>query len=131
MKILIAGGDSHTAGQDIDKNNINNCPQLAWPRWVADHYNISWANLGMGSSGNEQISRTVITCVSRLIEIDKIDPKDIIVCIAWSGFDRYEYWDTQNGMHRSLSLSSAVFSNFPSDLKRYVEVRSMIDPPNY
>jgi len=131
MKILIAAGDSHTAGQDIDPNNINSCPQLSWPRWVADHYKMQWVNLAMGSSGNEQISRTVITCISTLIEMDKFPIEDITVAIAWSGFDRYEYLDSTLGLHRSLSLSSSMFSTFNSEIKKYVEVRSMIDPTGY
>jgi hypothetical protein len=130
-KILIANGCSFTAGHGIDPNNVEECKEAAWPRWVADHYNYNWVNMAIGGSGNEQISRTTIITLSNLIEIDKVNPEDIIVCILWSGFDRYEYWSNKQGIHRSVSLNSKVLGSFSYEAKKYVEARSIMEPDNY
>lgn len=130
-KILIANGCSFTAGQDLDPNNINQCGEKAWPRWVADHFKYNWVNMAVGSSGNEQISRSTILVISNLIELDKFNPEDIVVCILWSGFARHEYWCEDNGCHRSLSLSSKVFGKFSYKIRKYIEACSLMQPDNY
>jgi hypothetical protein len=130
-KILIANGCSFTAGHGIDPNNFEECREAAWPRWVADHYNYNWVNMAVGSSGNEQMSRSTIITISNLIEVDKCNPEDIIVCILWSGFNRYEYWSNQQGHHFSLSLNHKKLGSFEYEAKKYVEAKSVIEPDNY
>jgi hypothetical protein len=134
MKILIANGCSHTAGSDIDPENKFKCPESAWPRWVADHYNIPYLNIAAGSSGNEQICRSSIISISNIIENEKLyETSDIIVCILWSGFDRYEYWSNYQGCHRSMSLTSTykVSGDFLYEVGKYIESRSLIEPESY
>ena len=130
-KILIANGCSFTAGHGIDPNNFEECKEAAWPRWVADHYNYNWANMAVGSSGNEQISRSTIITISNLIEVDNFNPEDIVVCILWSGFDRYEYWSNEQGRHFSLSLNHKALGSFEYEAKKYVEAKSVIEPYDY
>jgi hypothetical protein len=132
MKLLIANGCSHTAGSDIDPNNLRYCAKSAWPKFVADHYGINWINMAEGGSGNEQISRSTILNISRLIDIDKFDPKDLIVTILWSGFDRYEYWSERHQMFRSFSMSANVPHYDPGPyIRKYVELRSLVETENY
>lgn len=132
MKILLANGCSHTAGSDIDPDNMRSCAEQAWPRWVADHYKIPYVNIAEGGSGNEQISRSTILTISNLIDIDKVNPKDLIVTICWSGFDRYEYWSEDHQQIRSFALSSVKSPYNPGELvKKYIEYRSLVEPENY
>jgi hypothetical protein len=132
MKILLANGCSNTAGTDIDPNNLQKCGEEAWPRWVAEHYNIPYVNIAEVGSGNEQISKSTIITVSNLIEIDKFSHDDLTVAICWSGFDRYEYWDSDKNKHKSFSLSSTSVVNKPKDIvKKYIEIRSLMEPQDY
>jgi hypothetical protein len=132
MKILLANGCSNTAGSDIDPNNLPKCGEEAWPRWVAEHYEIPYVNIAEGGAGNEQISRSTILTVSNLIEKDKFPAEDLIVGICWSGFDRYEYWDDERNTHRSYALSSTRVVKKPRDIiKKYVEIRSLMEPDDY
>jgi hypothetical protein len=132
MKIFLANGCSNTAGTDIDPNNLPKCSEEAWPRWVADHYKIPYVNIAEGGSGNEQISKTTIIAVSNLIEIDKFPAQDLIVGICWSGFDRYEYWDSEKQAHRSFALSSTSVVTKPKEIvKKYIEIRSLMEPEDY
>lgn len=132
MKLFLANGCSHTAGTDINPNKLNSCAEEAWPRWVADHYNIPYVNIAEVGSGNEQISRSTFITISNIIELDNVNPKNLIVGICWSGFDRYEYWDSENNKHKSFALSSTSVVNPPKDIvKRYIETRSLIEPEEY
>lgn len=132
MKILLASGCSNTAGTDIDPSNLLKCAEEAWPRWVADHYKIPYVNIAEIGAGNEQISRSIITTVSNLIELDNFPADNIIVAVCWSGFDRYEYWDSDKNKHRSYALSSTTVVNPPpAIIKKYIEMRSLMEPEDY
>lgn len=132
MKFLLANGCSHTIGCELDPNDMQRCPELTWPRWVADHYGIDYVNIASGGAGNEQITRTTILKTTKLIETDKVDPKDFMVCILWSGFDRYEYWDKQKDGHRSFSPHNLKSPWQPEEtVRRYAELRSLIEDEDY
>lgn len=132
MKFLLANGCSHTIGCELDPNNMQKCPELTWPRWVADHYGIEYVNMAQGGIGNEQIARSTILKVSRLIDIEKVDPKDFMVCILWSGFDRYEYWDLQKDQHRSFSPHNMKAPWQPDEtIRKYAELRSLVEFEDY
>jgi hypothetical protein len=132
MKLLLANGCSHTAGSDIDPENMRYCAEKAWPRYVADHFKIPYVNIAEGGSGNEQINRSTILTISNLIDIDEFDPKNLIVNILWSGFDRYEYWSDQHQQIRSFALSSTRSPYNPGEIvKKYIEYRSLVEPEHY
>ena len=132
MKILLANGCSHTAGVDIDPNKLYRCPEKSWPKWVADHYNWQYNNIAMGGAGNEQISRSTIVAIGNMIEIEKQDPKNIVVAICWSGFNRYEYWHKEDQKHKSFSLNITKSPYTPDEIYlKYIEARSMVEPEDY
>lgn len=130
MKILIANGCSHTAGTNIDPDNLESCKNLAWPRWVSEHYDLDCINLAEGGSGNEQISRTIILVLSSMLSTGLV-AKDTVVAIAWSGFDRYEFWSQKTRKHMSVGLGSTMMNYVDTDVKRYVEARSLIEFEEY
>jgi hypothetical protein len=132
MKFLLANGCSHTIGCELDPNNLQSCPEQTWPRWVAEHYGIDYKNIANGGAGNEQIARGTILKVSRLIEIDKVDPKDFMVCVLWSGYDRYEYWDQQKDRIRSFSPHNMKAPWQPEEtVRKYAELRSIVEFEEY
>lgn len=132
MKLFLANGCSNTAGTDIDPNNLVKCPEEAWPRWVADHYKSPYVNIAEPGSGNETISRSTITTVSNIIEMDKFPANNLVVLISWSGFDRYEYWDSEKQDHRSHALSSTSVVKKPNKLVTdYINLRSLMEPDDY
>jgi hypothetical protein len=132
MKILLANGCSNTAGSEINENNVRYCPESAWPNWVAKKLNVNWVNIAEPGSGNEQISRSTILSVSNLIDIDKFNPNNLIVCILWSGFDRYEFWSEDKDNFRSFSMSAPGKYSPPSDIvKKYIEYRSLVETTEY
>lgn len=57
--------------------------------------------LGQGAAGNGIISRKVIYTVTEALKI--YDPKDILVGIMWSGFDRSEIYSLKRIKHTKLS----------------------------
>jgi hypothetical protein len=130
-KLLIANGCSHTAGSEIDPNNLKVCFEKAWPRWVAEHYGMDYLNLAQGGNGNEQISRTTTITISKLLHAGK-DPKDILVAVLWSGFDRYEYWDPDKQIHKSFSYNTHRSPYSPKEpVSSYIKFRSLVEPENY
>ena len=132
MKILLANGCSHTAGVDIYPDQLHKCPEMAWPRWVADHYGYQYFNIAMGGSGNEQISRSTVVAIGNMIEIEKKDPKDIVVAVCWSGFNRYEYWHAGDQKHKSYSLNISKSPYVPEEIYlKYIEARTMVEPEEY
>jgi hypothetical protein len=111
---------------------MQHCPELTWPRWVSDHYGINYVNIAQGGAGNEQIARSTTLKVSRLIDIEKVDPKDFMVCVLWSGFDRYEYWDKEKDQHRSFSPHNMKAPWQPEEtVRRYTQLRSLIEDEEY
>jgi hypothetical protein len=147
MKFLLANGCSHTAGSDIKPSGGFKLgqpwgdPTEAWPRWVADHFGITNFNIAVPGSSNEQISRSTIMHVSELVELNQVDPKDLIVCIMWSGFNRYEYWCPDQYMHKSTNLVMLeknkpwwrqIGNRQPSALvKDYIKLKSLIEDEYY
>jgi hypothetical protein len=60
-----------------------------WPTFVANTMDWELLNVGMASTGNGLISKKIIYNVNKLLKTK--NPKDIIVGVMWSGFDRHEF----------------------------------------
>lgn len=124
--LIIANGDAHTAGTIPTSQSRYNY-QSAWPRWVAESYGCDLINIAEPGSGNEQIFRSTIISVGKVIK--EINPKEILVLVMWAGFKRYEFWNTDNDKHDSLSLKS---SWNPNDLVMdYVLSKSKLESDTY
>jgi RecG-like helicase len=129
MKKLFVNGDSNTAGADLNPNNISFDYDNAWPRWLSDHYNMSYENTAVSGAGNEMISRSTIVSLSEVIELDNVKPEDLFVIIQWSSFNRYEYWNYQYKRHHSTSLTSTYK---PTDnVLKYVEYKTLLESKFY
>jgi hypothetical protein len=131
MKTLIANGCSHTAGTETNPDNVKQCPERAWAKFVADHYTLGYINLAEPGAGNEQISRSTILFISNLIDNKGVDPKDLVVTILWSGFNRYEYWSEQFKKIKSFALTTAMGFDPGETVRKYIEYRSLVEPKNY
>jgi hypothetical protein len=92
---------------------------------------MNYVNIAEAGAGNEQISRSTILFISNLIDRKHVDPKEIVVTILWSGFDRYEYWSEEKKTIRSFALTTVFGHNPGETVNKYVEYRSMVEPKNY
>lgn len=131
MKLLIANGCSHTAGTEIDPDNLKFCHDKVWPKFVADHHKMGYINIAEPGAGNEQISRSTILFLADLIENKRVDPSTLVVTILWSGFDRYEYWSEQFKSIKSFALTTVFGFNPGETVKKYIEYRSLVEPKEY
>ena len=128
---LIANGCSNTAGSEIDPSDLKFCHAKAWPRWVADHFNIDYENIATPGAGNEQITRTTLLYVSKLLDLGVL-PSDLVVMVAWSGFDRYEFWCPESQCHKSFTFNTQATPYIPKEpIKSYIKYRSLVEPENY
>lgn len=56
-RILLAFGDSHTAGAEIDKQYSDKCHDKAYPAHIARHYGFDYENLSVCGGSNDWIIR--------------------------------------------------------------------------
>jgi hypothetical protein len=56
-RILLAFGDSHTAGAEIDKQYSNECHDRAYPAHIAKHYGFDYENLSASGGSNDWLIR--------------------------------------------------------------------------
>lgn len=131
MKLLIANGCSHTAGSEIDIDDPRkSCFDKAWPRWVADHYKLEYNNIAQPGSGNEQIARSTILHILKLLKTTPAS--DLVVVICWSGFDRYEFWDSTDNRHKSFAFNTHSSPWTPPEpFASYIKYRSLVESQDY
>jgi hypothetical protein len=79
--VLIAGGCSFTQVPGTYKN---------WPIFLRDKLNIPAFFVGAGSSGNDFISRRVISQTSQALL--KYKPEELLVGVMWSGVSRKSFY---------------------------------------
>jgi len=90
--ILVASGDSHTAGAEIEFAYQGSCYEKAWPKHLASKLKVpEWCNLAIPGASNAAIYRTVQTWVVENVLIKKLySPNKVVITVMWSGFNRYE-----------------------------------------
>ena len=106
--ILFANGCSFTCGTESTAVDQEFNLDVAWPRWVADHYGIKYVNIAEPGKGNAQISRSTIDWITTKIDLEGHNPANILVTILWSGNERFETWNSDLDKHRSYHLNSAL-----------------------
>lgn len=108
MPILFANGCSFTCGTESTAVDQSYNLDIAWPRWLADHYGIECVNIAEPGKGNVQISRSTIDWITTKIDLEGYNPTDLLVTILWSGNERFETWNSELDQHRSYHLNSAL-----------------------
>ena len=56
-RILLAFGDSHTAGAEIDEQYSGECHDKAYPAYIANHYGFDYENLAVCGGSNDWLIR--------------------------------------------------------------------------
>jgi hypothetical protein len=74
--LLITGGCSFSYARDPH----------TWPNHLRDRLGIPLLEYSMGSQGNDLIARNIEYAVDQALT--KLAPKDILVCVMWSGSNR-------------------------------------------
>lgn len=81
--ILLANGCSHTHGSETHSpDTIEENRQLAYPKFVADHFNMDYVNIACPACSNEYI---VYSTLDWLAEHPN---EDVFVLIGWTTFPR-------------------------------------------
>ena len=131
--ILVAAGDSHTAGAEMEYSYQSVCYEKAWPRHLAKILKIPKScNLAFSGYGNAAIFRTVQSWVIENVLINKLfKPENIVFTIMWSGFDRVEIYIPENNKLVNISPSYKVGPEFTKELKERMEMRLKFEVLNH
>jgi hypothetical protein len=73
--------------------------EVAWPRWLADKFGVSWVNRGLGGAGIEH----AIYCYEEDVVTGKIGHKDLVL-FGLTSPNRW-FWVTENGVPKKPLLS--------------------------
>ncbi len=88
MTVLISGGDSFTAGNELPS------PEHAWPTLLANLAGWNHCATAKGGNSNSAIRRTVMNAVHKYQE------EDLFVAVMWSFPNRYEFRFTYDTGHK-------------------------------
>jgi len=116
--ILVASGDSHTAGAEIEFAYQNHCYEKAWPKHLANIANVpEWCNLATSGASNTTIYRTVQTWVVENILRKKLySPNKVVITVMWSGFNRYEILIKERNELINLNPNLALDETYTRDI---------------
>lgn len=85
--LLLANGCSHTHGSEaFSKNKCIENTQLAYPKYVADHFDMKYENIAQPGASNEWIVKTTLDYLAA-----KNWSTDIFVLIGWTPFPRKSF----------------------------------------
>ena len=101
MTVLISGGDSFTAGDELPS------PEHAWPALLARRAGYTHCATAVGGSSNSAIRRRVMNAVH------SIDHNDVHVAVMWSFPNRYEFRFTYDTGNENLPWDSPWYSINP------------------
>lgn len=125
--ILLANGCSKTAGSEIEYYMQEECKERAWPKHLGSMLGCDVVNLAEVGSCNERIKRTTIEWLIKNTEIqNKYNPKDITVILMWSGFDRFEEWNSRLNRFVSSQSDSFYDEKLP-EYKEYAMLKTVIN----
>jgi hypothetical protein len=88
VTVLISGGDSFTAGNELPS------PEHAWPALLAERRGWNHCATAKGGNSNSAIRRTVMNAVH------KYHNEDLFVAVMWSFPNRYEFRFTYDTGHK-------------------------------
>ena len=88
MTVLISGGDSFTAGNELSSSDY------AWPALLAKRANWNHCATAKGGNSNSSIRRAVMNAVHKYKE------EDLFVAVMWSFPNRYEFRFTYDTGHK-------------------------------
>ena len=102
--IVVVAGCSHIFGSDLDDVKYPNPSKSVWPHLVADKLDAKCINITRIAGGNQSIVRRTIITLHDLIENQKIDPKDILLLVQFS------YWNRLELFHKEFQWCGAGLS---------------------
>lgn len=109
--IVVAAGCSHVFGSDLDDVQYPNPSKSVWPHLVANRLNAKCINISRIAGGNQSILRRTIITLYDLIENQKVNPKDILLLVQFS------YWERLELFHKEFQWCGADFPYVTSKFK--------------
>lgn len=125
--MLFVNGCSHTAGSEIDFHMQPECKEKAWPKKLADMNNWDIVNIAHPGASNERIRRTTVEWFIKNTQLQKnYDIDDIVVMLMWSGFERFEEWNSRVKAFISSQSDSFLDEKLP-EFKEYAKLKTIIN----
>ena len=93
--LVVAAGCSHVFGSDLDDVRYPHPSQSVWPKLVANRLGAECINVSKIAGGNHAILRRTIITLHDLIENQKVDPKDILLLVQFSYWNRLELFNKE------------------------------------
>lgn len=66
-RTLLAFGDSHTSGAEIEKQYVYECFEKAYPAYIAKHYKMEYKNYSLGGGSNDLSFKRFNDVIKRVI----------------------------------------------------------------
>lgn len=125
--MILVNGCSHTSGSEIEFYMQHECKDKAWPAHLGQLMNQDVINIALAGSGNERISRTTIEWLIKNVQLQQnYKPADLTVIIMWSGFDRFEEWNSRLKQFVS-SQSDAFYDDKLPEFSEYAKYKKIIN----
>ena len=127
MTTLLANGCSHTAGSEIDFYMQEECKEKAWPNKLGELENYDVVNIAHPGASNERIRRTTIDWIIKNTQLQhNYDKDNLVVILMWSGFDRFEEWNSRLKTFVS-SQSDSFYDDKLPEFKDYAKLKTVIN----
>lgn len=123
IKVLVADGDSWTAGDIVDPNlfaeepwHVNHpdnrpyrLPKV-WPHKLASKLNLECENISIAGSSNDGIIRRTVNTIDSILQ--KYKPEEILYIVGWSSPERKDFF-YGDGAHRHWETM------YPGEIESY------------
>lgn len=132
IKVLVADGDSWTAGEIIDPklvdlingnimhkdNDAYRLPKV-WPHKLASKLGVECINIGEAGSSNDGIVRRTVNKLENILK--KYKTEEILYIIGWSSPERKDFFFTDEKHRAWETLYPGEFESFKSENKRLLD----------
>lgn len=111
-KVLYSNGCSHTAGTEIVSPNSATTDEdraRSFSGQLASRWKLLSINDAQSGQGNYAILSQTLYKISKLLET--YDPKEILVLIGWSGFDRVDFVTNDKLYHFNSTTPDSKWPN--------------------
>lgn len=87
IRLIVANGDSFTAGVGLDDPSTE-----AWPVLLAEMFGVDHVSLARFGSSNRRSVRSTVHRLETLRAERDVAPDEVMVITAWTEFGRHEYY---------------------------------------
>ncbi len=124
MPTLIAFGDSHVAGSEIEFKNQNTCFHKSFAAKIAEHYSFEYENYSQPGGSNDYIIKKLIPRVKTAIK----NSENIFLVIGICDSSRTYYYYNNNHYHVTPNMNMITYPKIVSRAySDYISLHSNAD----